>query len=196
MYFGGGTIVDFNGNKMLKLAGAFPELDTAAGILINLNNNFLKEITFTFYFEYLTSSQDALEVPTTFQVELLSVGQGNKVTTTPLRLLYLDYHGVQEDIMDVSPDPSTYNSPLNTQYSVVNRATYTVDLTAMSTAIASAGNSVVLVLSVLYPDFDDMYDTAVYIDDLTANPVPEPSVIAFCFFGGILTLRVIRKTRA
>ncbi len=196
MYFAGGTVVDLSGNKMLKLAGSFPDLDTAAGILIDLNNNFLQQISFTFYFEYITATQDPLITPTTVQAELLSVGQGNKVTSTPLYLLNLNYNGIQQDLMDVSSDPSGYNDPLNSQYSVVNRASYTVDLAAMSEAIANAGNSIALVLSVLYPDFDDQYDASIYIDDLNVTAVPEPSVIAFCFFGGLLTLRIAKKIRS
>ncbi|MDX9703853.1 MAG: hypothetical protein RBU23_12550 [Candidatus Auribacterota bacterium] len=196
--FTGGTIYNTGSDKMLKLEGSFPDFESSAAIMVNLNNYFLQSITFNFYFEYITASQEALEIPTILTAEILLVGQGNKVFHNPIYLLNFNYTGIQEGLMDVTPDPSSYDSPFNTSYSTQNKASFTADLSSLSQFISNAGSSIALVVSVLYPDLEDEYDAKVYIDDITVTgvPIPEPSAVAFCFFGGLLLIRIVRKTRS
>lgn len=194
--FSGGTVETVAGNNMLKLQGSFPNISAECGIMIDLNTMLLQSISFDFYFNYLTASQDALEIPTTFTAEVLRVGPGNKVSHTPFYLLNFNYTGKQTDLMDVSSSPNSYNDPYNTSYSKQNRSSYTADLSGLSQMIAESGDSIALVFSILYPDWNDNYDTDVFVDNIEVSAVPEPSVIAFFLFGGLLTMRIYHKVAA
>ena len=190
----GGTIVDVNGNKMVKLQGQNPYIGTEFGIHINSKNVMFEEISFKFFFDSVESTQNSLTIPSVLTVELFLMGSDDELIDTKY-LLYFTKDGISPGGMDIAPDPASYPSPYSDNFSLLNLATYVAHLGSLATYIFDNSESIYLVPTMLYPDRDDPYDTIVYLDDFVAKGqiIPEPAVCLFFALGLLILPRKLRR---
>ncbi|MCB1194623.1 PEP-CTERM sorting domain-containing protein [bacterium] len=180
----GGSIVEHSGNKMVQLAGTNPDLSVDLGIQIDLSNHHLNSISLDFFFDFNQTTQNALDVPTSLTGELFLLEAGK--LTQSLFVLNFNFTGLQSGLIDVTNNSLSNNDP----YSLSNFATYTAELSIAESFYVDTFDSVYLIVSVLYPDFADPYDSSVYADNfvINATPVPEPGILAL-FLTGMLFLK-------
>jgi len=190
----GGTIVDVNGNKMVKIQGQNPYIATEFGIHVDTHNVMLDEISFNFFFDSVESTQNSLTIPSVLTVELFLIGSDDELIDTKY-LLYFTKDGVETGGMDIAPDPSSYPSPYNDNFSLSNLAAYTAHLGSLASYIFDNSKSIYLVPTMIYPDRDDPYDTIAYFDDFVARGqiIPEPAVCLFFVLGLFILPRKLRR---
>lgn len=200
----GGKIESVNGNKMVMLQGSYPKLDTKFAVAFNTSGYILDYIKFDFFMQYDPLVQQSLDWPTTLTAEIYRLDSTGKLITPEsigkINLLYFQYTGIITDDLDITPNPSSFASPFNSNYSLSNMASYTADVSGLNGSVTS---SMLLVFSMVYPDFYDpynpetnLYTTTGYIDNIEIgghNPVPEPSMWGILVFGVMFLKRLIRK---
>ena len=185
----GGVVVEHSGNKLLKMQGTNPNISIDMGIEVDLTDRYINSVSLNFFFEFVEATQNALFVPTSLTGEFFLLEAGK--LTQSLFVMNFNFTGLQDDLIDVDDTQLDGSEP----FSLANLATYTADLSISESFLLDGFDSVFLVLSVLYPDFADPYDTVGYFDNVqfAGTPVPEPGTIALVLIGMLYLKRRIKK---
>ncbi len=172
----GGKIESVGGNNMVNIQGVSPAYDAKSAIQINTAGYILDYIKFDFFMQYDSSTQGLLEMPTSFKAELYLLDGGKRITPEDNGIITL----------------FSYNYENDSNYSLSNMATYTADVHSLNNEFT---DSMLLVFSMNYPDWQDNYDSKAYVDNIEvgAHTVPEPSLWSILVIGFFFLKRLIKK---
>lgn len=201
----GGKVVEYSGNKLVELDGNYPAFTADMGIQLDIATlTDINEIKFDFYFDYNTDTQTALFAPTTLQVDLYLMDNGIMDTlelTSQKKLLNFNFNGIQDGLMDITPNPPSYPSPFNAHFSITNLAEYLADITTLNPGLWGFDGAF-LIFTVWYPaegeglSDGDPYETKAYIDNIEISTAPIPEPLSFItLLTGIMTSIFLKAFR-
>lgn len=196
----GGTIMETNGNQLVKLQGVAQNLTADFAVSVDIQEYIISEISFDFFLNYNPATQANLFSPTTMTADLYLLQ--NSQLVKQIYLFNFTYTGPTDNSTEVDSNVDSFLTPFDANYSLGNLAHFTADLTSHDDIIPLYDEAF-LVFSLTYyeegfelPE-NDPYETKAYVDNITVTgsqyaPIPEPASLVLMLIA-VIGRRIAKK---